>query len=236
MWQKYASTSVNGFIKYLISCFLLLIYDFWSQRQEPCEYWLRKMSDEQKLISLVHVEVCDSLTALSVENWLSPSPSDTTPSQQPAPPPCALGRNRTWMRLGAGWDQVGRKGRVASGQGRRVWALPLRLPVCDRKAPGRIIECHPASTATDQQHFIYWLAFFANCKSFFFVVFFKWQSRNVACTVGHELQVVDSLVLLLVSFGFEMQWNTSDFLQWIYSEWMYYLRPQKNRGQTEDVI
>lgn len=32
------------------------------------------MSDSQKLISLVHVEVSDSLTALSVEDQLSDAP------------------------------------------------------------------------------------------------------------------------------------------------------------------
>ena len=44
-WQKYTATRLNGFIKYLISCFLLLIYEFWSWRQGPCEYWLWEMSD-----------------------------------------------------------------------------------------------------------------------------------------------------------------------------------------------
>ena len=44
-WQNYTATRVNGFIKYLISCFLLLIYEFWSWRQGPCEYWLWEMSD-----------------------------------------------------------------------------------------------------------------------------------------------------------------------------------------------
>lgn len=69
-WQKNTATSVNGFIKYLISCFLLLIYEFWSWRQGPCEYWLWEMSDSQKLISFVHVEVPVSLTALSTDDQL----------------------------------------------------------------------------------------------------------------------------------------------------------------------
>lgn len=43
------------------------------------------------------MEVCDSLTALSAEYWLSPSPSDTAPSQQavPAHQPCSAPWDKT---------------------------------------------------------------------------------------------------------------------------------------------
>ena len=62
---------------------------------------------------------------------------------------------------------------MGSGHRRRVRAavepIPPRVPVHDCKAPGGIMECHPASTTADQRHFTYRLAFFLNYK---FVGFF----------------------------------------------------------------
>lgn len=110
------------------------------------------------------MEVCDSLTALSVENGLSPSPSDTAPSQQPAlHPEHCHGR-------GCGTGK-GVKEKDAWSQG-RGWAavdpVPLWLPAHGCKALGGIMN--PASITTSLQHFIHQLAFFANFKHFFTLI------------------------------------------------------------------
>lgn len=114
------------------------------------------------------MEVCDSLTALSVESGLSPSPGDTTPAQQPAPPPCAPGWKRMWD-----WQRGQRKGCLESGQGRRGWVLWI-LSLCDSlhdcKASGGIRKCHSASTTTSRWHFIYQWAFLANYKCLFILI------------------------------------------------------------------
>lgn len=177
------------------------------------------------------MEVRDSLTALSAENRLSPSPSDTAPSQQPAPPP----RDKTARGFGAG---SGFGGRNAWGRGRGGGReLPRSPSLRGYKAPGGIMKCHPASTTADRRHFIYRLAFFVNYKSFFFLFSFSQMAESKCHLRSGALErwVVDGLVLLLVSLAFEMWLKTLDFLQCIYSKQIYDLRLQKNRGQTMDV-